>query len=243
MSEAPVREAATSAPEGDRCPHCLKPRFACVCDRVVPLTTRTRIVILQHPQEDDVVLGTARIVTTAIPSARVVVGLSWPSFEAVLGNVAIDRARWATVYAHKIPPEAPRADVAVITDRHGKLQPKDARIDGIVLIDGTWSQAKTLWWRNPWLLKLGRIALRPREPSMYGKARKAPRREAVSTLEATADALDALGEDPMVRGELRRLMRTMVQRVRDHDAASARSAAALPLDQPGPPPRSGGIKK
>jgi DTW domain-containing protein YfiP len=201
----------------DRCEKCLKPRFACVCDRVIPLETKTRVVILQHPREDDAVLGTARIVQTAIPSTRVVVGLSWPSFEAALGNEAVDRSRWATVYAHKIPAGVSPNAVAVVMDRHGKSTP-GARLDGIVLLDGTWAQAKTLWWRNPWLLKLGRIALRPREPSMYGKMRKEPRREAVSTLEATADALEALGEDPMVRGELRKLMRTMVQRVRDHEA-------------------------
>ncbi len=222
-----------SEPVQERCGRCLKPRFACVCDRIVPLEAKTRVLILQHPQEDDVVLGTARILTTALETARIVVGLSWRSFEAAMGNEAVDRARWATVYAHKIPPEASAGAAFIIMDRHGKLAEADATLDGIVLLDGTWSQAKTLWWRNPWLLKLGRIALRPREPSMYGKARKEPRREAVSTLEATADVLDALGEDPMVRGELRKLMRTMVQRVRDHDAAN----------QPGPPPRSGGIKK
>jgi DTW domain-containing protein YfiP len=204
----------------DRCERCLKPRFACVCDRVAPLATRTRVLILQHPQEDDVVLGTARIVETALPNARVVVGLSWPSFEAALSlagmSEKVDRARWASVYAHKLPVGADPKATAIVMDRHGELT--TPALDGIVLIDGTWSQAKTLWWRNPWLLKLGRIALRPREPSMYGKMRKEPRREAVSTLEATADTLEALGEDPNVRVELRKLMRTMVQRVRDHEA-------------------------
>ncbi len=220
----------TAVETDDRCERCLKPAYACVCDRVVPRATKARVLILQHPQEDDTVLGTARIVTTALTSARVVVGLSWASLEAALGEDGIDRARWATVYAHDIPPDAP-AGVPVVMDRRGR--PTAPSLDGIVVLDGTWSQAKTLWWRNPWLLKLGRIALRPREPSIYGKTRKEPRREAVSTLEATADALEALGEDPLVRTELRKLMRTMVQRVRDHDAGA----------QPGPPPRSGGIKK
>lgn len=83
------------------------------------------------------------------------------------------------------------------------------------------SQAKTLWWRNPWLLELARVSLVPREPSMYGKLRKEPRREWVSTLEAIADVLPALGSELDVaayeatRAELRRLMRTMLQRVRD----------------------------
>jgi DTW domain-containing protein YfiP len=197
-------------------PRCGKPRWACVCDRVTPLSPRTRVVILQHPQEDDVVLGTARIVTSAIASAKIVVGLSWPSLEAALGE-AVDRSAWASVYAHKIPDEAKNREGAIVMDRHGALT--SARPSGIVLLDGTWSQAKTLWWRNPWLLKLGRIALRPRQPSIYGKMRREPRREHVSTLEAVGAALTGLGEDPAIEAELTRLMRTMVQRVRDHESA------------------------
>jgi DTW domain-containing protein YfiP len=192
---------------------CGKPRWACVCDRVVPLAPRTRIVILQHPQEDDVVLGTARIVTSAIASAKIVVGLSWPSLEAALEE-EIDRSRWASVYAHKLPEGHEAATGAIVMDRHGALT--DARPEGILLLDGTWSQAKTLWWRNPWLLKLGRVALRPKQPSIYGKMRREPRREHVSTLEAVGGALTGLGEDPAIEVELGKLMRTMVQRARDH---------------------------
>lgn len=202
-------------------PRCGKPVWACVCDRVVPLKPKTRVVILQHPQEDDVVLGTARIVTTAIASARVVVGLSWASLEAVLEDedgkapAKFDRNRWSTVYAHKIPEGATSKSGAILMDRHGAVT-NAPRPEGIVLLDGTWSQAKTLWWRNPWLLKLGRIALRPKQPSIYGRMRKEPRREHVSTLEAVGAALTGLGEDPAIEAELGKLMRTMVQRARDH---------------------------
>ncbi len=196
-----------------RCPTCHKPTWACVCDRVQPLAVGTRVVILQHPQEDDVVLGTARIVTSALSSARIVVGLSWPSLEAALGE-EVDRSKWASVWAHKLPPELEHATGATVMDRHGA--PTRERPEGIVLLDGTWSEAKTLWWRNPWLLKLGRIALRPAQPSIYGKLRREPRREHVSTLEAVGAALTGLGESPSVEAELGRLMRTMVQRARDH---------------------------
>jgi DTW domain-containing protein YfiP len=192
---------------------CGKPRWACVCDRVVPLTPKTRVVILQHPQEDDVVLGTARIVTSAIASAKIVVGLSWPSLEAALEEENLDRNRWSSVYAHKIP-EGAKESGAIVMDRHGALT--DTWPRGIVVLDGTWSQAKTLWWRNPWLLKLGRVALRPKQPSIYGKMRREPRREHVSTLEAVGGALTGLGEDPAIENELGKLMRTMVQRARDH---------------------------
>ena len=89
--------------EEERCARCGKPLWACVCDRVHPLAAKTRVLILQHPKEDDVVLGTARIVTTALGSAKIVVGLSWASLEAVLEGEVVDRNRWSTVYAQRFP--------------------------------------------------------------------------------------------------------------------------------------------
>jgi hypothetical protein len=62
-------------------------------------------------------------------------------------------------------------------------------LHGLVILDGTWSQAKTLWWRNPWLLKLHRIVLNPPSPAQLGRLRREPRREALSTIEAAALAL------------------------------------------------------
>jgi hypothetical protein len=81
----------------------------------------------------------------------------------------------------------------VALDRAGNPLPDADRVvrslDGIVLLDGTWSQAKTLWWRNPWLLKLQRLVLNPPEPARLGLLRREPRREALSTLEAAAMVL------------------------------------------------------
>ncbi len=76
-------------------------------------------------------------------------------------------------------------------------------LEGIVVLDGTWAQAKTMWWRNPWLLKLKRIALNPSRRSLYGSLRREPRRECLSTIESIAEALDALGEEPTVGESLR----------------------------------------
>ena len=113
-------------------------------------------------------------------------------------------------------PPASRDEPVVIIDRKGRVRDlRQPGLDGIIVLDGTWSQAKTLWWRNAWLLKLPRIVLKPREPSMYGRLRKEPRREWVSTLEAVADVLPALGEPEEVRTNLRRLLRTLLQRARD----------------------------
>ena len=67
-------------------------------------------------------------------------------------------------------------------------------IEGLILLDGNWSQAKALWWRNPWLLKHPRLVFKPAKPSRYGNLRRTARKEALSTLEATASLLGFLGQ-------------------------------------------------
>ena len=206
----------------DRCERCGKPAAVCVCDRIEPLETRVRVLVLQHPQEDDVVLGTAKLLALSMPRCEVRSGLSWPNLAAALGGAAGQEAhadRWAVLRPTPRPADLPPALASapvVLLDRKGRLREESAPpIEGVIALDGTWSQAKTLWWRNAWLLKLAQVSLHPREPSMYGKLRREPRREWVSTLEAVADVLPALGEPEETRATLRRLLRTMLQRARD----------------------------
>jgi DTW domain-containing protein YfiP len=203
------------------CPRCAKPPGACICDRVECIKTKLRVVILQHPQEHEELLGTARLVTLTLPRAELRVGLSWRSLAHAIGAETADPSRWAVLAATRLPAhlQAAAAGAPVLLfDRKGTLRNlREHGLEGILVLDGTWSQAKTLWWRNPWLLKLCRLALTPREPSMYGRLRREPRREYVSTLEAIADVLPALGEPAEVRESLRRTLRTLLQRVRDNN--------------------------
>ena len=208
--------------ESTDCTNCRKPLQLCICDRVEPVPTALRIVILQHPQENDRLLGTAPLVRLALPNSLVRVGLSWPSLAAALDSENEERERWAVLAGAKPPgklPETLLQKPVVLLDRKGKAMPLGRHgLRGILVLDGTWSQAKTLWWRNPWLLKLPRLLLRPKEPSMYGRLRRAPRQEWVSTLEAIAEVLPALGEPAAARENPRRLLRTLLQRAHDHRA-------------------------
>ncbi len=206
------------------CPECGKPPGVCICDRVEAVPTKLRVVILQHPQEDEALLGTARLVTVTLPKAEIRIGLSWASLDQALGTTNASRDRWAVLAVAKLPtpvPDTARGEPVLVLERKGRLRDlKRHGLEGIIVLDGTWSQAKTLWWRNAWLLKLPRVILTPREPSMYGRLRKEPRKEWVSTLEAVGDVLPALGEPELVRTSLRRLLRTLLQRARDQSAAA-----------------------
>jgi DTW domain-containing protein YfiP len=207
-----------SGPEGAEittCERCGRPLALCVCDRTVPLATRRRVLILQHPREQDVELGSARLAAMSLPRGKLVVGLSWGSLAQALGEPAVP-SRWAVVFPRKRDAnerELPVGGFALEGNEDERVSPRG--IDGIVVLDGSWSQAKTLWWRNSWLLKLKRLTLRPKEPSIYGTLRPEPRRDYVSTLESVGAALTALGESAEVEAGLRRAFRTLVQRARD----------------------------
>jgi hypothetical protein len=179
-----------------------------VCDRIVSYPTDRRILILQHPQEQDALLGSAQILLASLPKAKLVVGLSWRNFASALGEEAVDARRWAVLFPDG---DSPGDEIA----GRGGVTVAPSELEGIVVLDGTWSKAKTLWWRNPWLTKLNRLTLKPAKPSIYGSLRAEPKREFVSTLESVAAALTLCGESPEIEVGLSRVFRTLVQRVRD----------------------------
>ena len=179
-----------------------------MCDRIVRHETVRRVLVLQHPQEQDAVLGSAQLLAASLPKVELVVGLSWRNLAHALGEENVDVARWAVLF-----PDREAEGEKVATRRGAVVEP--SALEGIIVLDGTWSKAKTLWWRNPWLNKLNRMTLKPGQPSIYGHLRAEPRREYVSTLESVAAALTLCGESPEIEASLKRVFRTLVQRVRD----------------------------
>ena len=174
-------EAVTERPAEAICPRCLKPMSLSVCDSITPVANHVSVLILQHPQEQDKILGTARLAAVSLTNATFRVGLSWASLAKALGKPA-DAKRWAILHLGSAQPaDFPKGREVLVLDKKGEPLPDQDRallgIDGIVVFDGTWSQAKTLWWRNAWVLKGKRIALNPHHPSLYGKLRREPRRE------------------------------------------------------------------
>ncbi|GAA0033931.1 hypothetical protein ABH991_008254 [Bradyrhizobium ottawaense] len=102
----------------------------------------------------------------------------------------------------------------------------------MLLLDGTWSQAKALWWRNPWMLKCQRVILNPAHPSRYGRLRREPRKDGLSTIEAAATLLSGLERRPDIAETLNASFERLLTRYREVQAE-------MPELAPKPTPKAG----
>ena len=202
------------------CPHCRKPLPLCICDSVTSIESSIELLILQHPQEQDRALGTARLTAMHFKDAVLKIGLSWPSLSKALGRKVDDPSRWAVLYlgSAKVADLDTDAEIVAI-NRKGEVEPHQrailSDIEGIVLLDGTWSQAKALWWRNGWMLKCKRVVLGPKRPSRYGKLRREPRSDGLSTIEAAAMLLARLERKPEIETALHASFERLLARYRE----------------------------
>jgi DTW domain-containing protein YfiP len=223
MSEAHEPAGVAQATEAE-CPRCQKPLPLCICDSIRPLASRLSLLILQHPQEQDRALGTARLAAAHFDGAVVRVGLSWPSLARALGRPVADPSRWAILYLGSARPTGfEGAGDIIALNRKGEAADNQrailSKIEGAVLLDGTWSQAKALWWRNPWMLKCQRVILNPSRPSRYGRLRREPRREGLATIEAAAMLMAGLEKRPDIADVLDTAFERMLARYREVQAS------------------------
>jgi len=153
----------------------------CYCAAITTLPTQTRVVILQHPRERDMPIGTARMASLCLPQCELHVGARWAE-HAPLRAAISDPARPAIL----LYPGPGARDI--LTD------PPAGPVT-LVVVDGTWSQANTVVRDNPILHALPRYAFATPEPSHY-RIRREPRAEYCSTIEALMHVLGALEGDP-----------------------------------------------
>lgn len=223
------------------CPRCGKPETLCVCQDIQPIDNKIALLILRHPQEQDKALGTAQLTALHFKNAVFKTGLSWPSLTKALGRTA-DPKRWATLYLGSADPAliAPGQSVLALDPKGNLLPMQDmalSDIEGIIVLDGTWSQAKTLWWRNAWLLKSKRVVLAPSRPSLYGKLRREPRREGLSTLESVGMLLSRLENKPAIEAALTDTFSKLLDRYRENPPLAAPSVSGAKGGPRRRPPR------
>ena len=193
------------------CVRCRRPASVCYCRALPRIDTATRVVILQHPRERDMPIGTARMASLCLPQAELHIGVRWVS-DALARSLA-DPARPAILLY-----PGPGARDILREPPHGPVT--------LVVVDGTWSQARTVVRDNPVLQALPRYAFTAPEPSHY-RIRREPRAEYVSTIEALMHVLGVLEGDP---ARFRSLLDPLYARV-DAQLACQASASRRSLRQ------------
>jgi hypothetical protein len=178
---------------------------------------KVTVLILQHPQEQDRVLGTAKLIASTLAQAQLTVGLSWRNLGHALKAPAEPR-EWGVLYLGSAQAKKAKDSPLVAVGRNGEPLADQAAakagVKGLVALDGNWAQAKALWWRNPWLTKLRRFVVVPDGRSLYGDLRREARPDALSTLEAVALALSVLERDDSVREKLLNPFRALLAEAR-----------------------------
>lgn len=161
----------------EMCSDCGRPTSVCLCEALVQVPTRTRVVILQHPRESDVPINTARIAQRALPSSELHVGVEFEGSRAVRDAISDPSAPAILLY-----PAAGARDLV--------REPPPGPVT-LVVLDGTWWQSRKLFKKNPFLAQLPCYAFEPEQPSRY-RIRKEPATHCVSTIEAITLALGVL---------------------------------------------------
>ncbi|MDH4554866.1 DTW domain-containing protein [Pseudomonas sp. BN417] len=177
-----------------QCPRCQRPESHCLCPLIPHLTSRTRVLLLQHPSEVNHALNTARLAALGLENAELRVG---ERFEDLGECLADPRYRACLLF----PGEEARSLV--------EMAASDPRPLLLVVPDGTWRKARKLLHLNPELRALPRVTLPAGLTSRY-RLRKAPMAGALSTLEAVTVALDIL-EAPARFDELLRPFEALIQ--------------------------------
>jgi DTW domain-containing protein YfiP len=158
------------------CYRCDKPVLSCLCAHIERVDNQTPIVIVQHKHESRHPFGTVRIAELGLAKARIHTVPGW----AVSGD---NPPEWLPAGAGLLYPGHAARDL-------GSLAPAE-RPAALVLLDGTWNQARALFRDHAWLRTLPRYAFTPSTPSRY-RIRREPRPSYVSTIEAVVQALSLL---------------------------------------------------
>jgi DTW domain-containing protein YfiP len=203
------------------CPRCERPTRVCYCAHLTSIDTKTRVVLLQHPREEDMAIGTARMASLCLPNSELHVGVDFQTSPALRAALSDPSRPAALLYPSD-------GAVDVLTD------PPRGPIT-LVVVDGTWWQARKLVRVNPEIAKLPRYAFRAPTPSEY-RIRKEPDEAYVSTIEALVHVLGVLEGDPEKLRALLVPFRAMIDKQIEF-ARTVRGARVRHNKGPAPPKR------
>jgi len=183
----------TTAELPGRCQRCWIRVEHCVCPVVPRVVPRTGVVVVRHAREAMKSTGTVRVAALALPDAHV---LEYGEDTEPAQSQLAPLLGPGTFLLFPAEPSTPW-DAAAVRN--------------LVVLDGTWRQARRMYHRLPALHALPKLALPPKAEKVL-RLRDSTTEGGRSTLEALADAL-ALLEGEAVARPLHALHAEYVERV------------------------------
>lgn len=177
------------------CYRCWRTKILCLCNRVRVVENPVEILYLQHPNERTMPFNTARLAHLSLTKSRLVHGLRFDDTRTIR-DLLPRKEKVGILFPSPVAKDLSEA-------------PRD--LETLVIIDGTWREAKKIIYLSPTLLEFPHYAFVPEKPSNY-RIRKEPKDEFISTIEATVTALRILDRDPSKYQELLDLFDRMVDR-------------------------------
>ena len=201
------RSASRSITPRPTCPRCSRPPVQCLCSSLPPspLPTQTKLVILQHPNEfRRKTFSTVPLLPLVLSNVEVVVGREFTSGSVRAVREAIDRGERPLLLfpgenSTSIDSYLPSSSATSASARSCPYRPRSPSLPRgrtVVLIDGTWTQARRMARLSPSLLSSCElVSFDEPSTSLYSPVRREPDGHCVSTLEAAGRALRLLESD------------------------------------------------
>ncbi|XP_042528455.1 tRNA-uridine aminocarboxypropyltransferase 2 [Dipodomys spectabilis] len=200
-------EPAERRPE---CGRCGRPLKVCLCPFLPahPLSISTHLYIIQHPAEESKVLRTVPLLVACLPQDKctVKVGRRFSGERDVELSTVCQKSGTLILY--------PGAEA---TDLEEFLSSSPVYPSTLVIIDGTWSQAKDIFYKNSLFRLPKQVQLKTNISSQY-VIRMQPTNRCLSTLECAAVALSILEKNIHIQETLLRPLQALCSFQLQHGA-------------------------
>ncbi|XP_004696628.1 tRNA-uridine aminocarboxypropyltransferase 2 [Echinops telfairi] len=200
-------EPAERRPE---CSRCSRPLKVCLCPflPVHPLHISTNLYIIQHPAEESKVLRTVPLLAACLPQekCKVKIGRRFSEERDPELTAVCQKSGTLILYPGA---EATNLEEFIIDS---PIYPST-----IIIIDGTWSQAKDIFYKNSLFRVPKQVQLKTNISSQY-VIRMQPTNNCLSTLECAAVALSILEKNNYIQEILLRPLQALCSFQLQHGA-------------------------
>ncbi len=171
------------------CQTCQRPLSACICDAIQSIENKIEIGILQHPAEAKHSKGTAIIAYLSLENVQLWIAESLTEVPDLVDWIQQERP------VYLLYPETEDMPAATSSYTVDELRDQGFEQGRFLVIDGTWRKTFKMMQLNPELQTLSRVSIAPEIPSAY-KVRKQKDDQSLSTVEAIAELLSQIEQDP-----------------------------------------------